>query len=133
MDRFLELVEGLRRKGIRQDEQARVAGYGSGAGFRMAIRARRVPVEVHDRIVELAAENRLVSKPVALQALPERNTRASWGAADYFKALATTLDNCAGLMEEAARDLANPLTRPGYERFVARLRELNEEVRAVVG
>jgi hypothetical protein len=133
LDRFLEVVRALQEKGVTQELQAKAAGYGSSAGYRMAIKARRVPVEVHDRIMELAVETGVVNEPARLQPARDRHTRARWGAVDYFKAVGSNLDSCAALMEEASRELANPLTRPGYERFVTRLRELHEEVRAVVG
>jgi hypothetical protein len=133
LERFLGVMRALQEKGVTQELQAKAAGYGSSAGYRMAIRSGRVPMEVHERIMELAIKKGVLNEPARPQPAPDRHTRARWGAVDYFKAVGSNLDSCAALMEEASRELANPLTRPGYERFVTRLRELHEEVRAVVG
>jgi lambda repressor-like predicted transcriptional regulator len=129
---FLDVVAALQKKGVTQEAQAKAAGYGSSAGFRMALKARRIPVEVHDRVMKLAALRGVVKEAPPLPPVLEKG-RGSWGVFDYFTFVATNIETCMALLEEASRELATPLTRPGYERFASRLREVADDVRAVVG
>lgn len=133
VDRFCNVVEMLQRDGLTQVEQSKAAGYGSGAGLRVALRTRRIPVEVHARISELAHERGLLEAPVTLPDFPARNSRGSWAALDYFEHLGDHLERCADLVDEAERELSTPLTQPGYDLFRNKLEELAEFARKVGG
>lgn len=131
VDHFVEVVRTLQADGLTQGEQAKLAGYGSGAGLSMAVRTRRIPVEVYDRLVELARDRELIAGPTELPDFPARDSRGTWTALEYFDHLSRHLERCADLVEEAQRELSNPLTRPGYDHFRDRLRDLAESARQV--
>jgi hypothetical protein len=132
VDYFPDVVSRLQRAGFTHEAQAQLAGYGSGAGLGMAIRARRIPTEVYARIVGFGVEQRLVKDAVDLPVTNPRATRGGWTAMEYFRALSGQLEQCAHLMDEAALQLSNPLTGPGYKRFASRLRRMATEARKVV-
>jgi hypothetical protein len=71
----------------------------------MGIKASRIPVEVPDTIMQLAAAKGVVKAPPAAPG-DRGQSRGSWGVIDYFKAVASHLEAGSRLVDESWKTLS---------------------------